>query len=95
MATSPPSSFPRRREPSPSGAPAAAGLSFAASAIYAQIDRIDGSAFEFGLTGTAKAVDKNGDGNADVIQVGKWGGTLSYAGTPAPLANATFKGQRL
>lgn len=72
-----------------------AGLSFAASAIYAQIDRIDGSAFEFGITGTAKAVDKNADGKADVIQVGKWGGTLSYAGTPAPLANATFKGQRL
>ena len=72
-----------------------AGLSFAASAIYAQIDRIDGSAFEFGITGTAKAVDKNADGKADVIQVGKWGGTLSYAGTPAPLGNATFKGQRL
>jgi hypothetical protein len=72
-----------------------AGLSFAASAIYAQIDRIDGSAFEFGITGVAKAVDKTHDGKADVIQTGKWGGTLSYAGTPAPLANATFKGQRL
>jgi hypothetical protein len=72
-----------------------AGLTFAASAIYAQIDRIDGSAFEFGITGTAKAVDRNGDGKADVIQVGKWGGTLSYAGNPAPLANATFKGTRL
>lgn len=72
-----------------------AGLTFAASAIYAQIDRIDGSAFEFGINGTAKAVDKNHDGKADVIQTGKWGGTLSYAGTPAPLANATFTGTRL
>ena len=72
-----------------------AGLSFAASAVYAQIDKIDGSAFEFGINGIAKAVDKNHDGKADVIQTGKWGGTLSYAGTPAPLANATFTGTRL
>ena len=72
-----------------------AGLSFAAAAIYQQIDRIDGAAFEFGINGTAKAVDKNHDGKADVIQTGKWGGTLSYAGTPAPLANATFTGTRL
>ncbi|MBV8761289.1 MAG: hypothetical protein JO257_28590 [Deltaproteobacteria bacterium] len=72
-----------------------AGLSFAASAIYQQIDHIDGAAFEFGINGTAKAIDKNHDGKADVIQTGKWGGTLSYAGTPAPLANATFTGTRL
>ena len=72
-----------------------AGLTFAASAIYTQIDKIDASAFEFEVTGTAKAVDKNKDGKADVIQTGKWGGTLSYAGTPAPLATATFLGQRL
>jgi hypothetical protein len=72
-----------------------AGLTFAASAIYQQIDRIDSAAFEFGINGRAKAVDKNHDGKADVIQTGKWGGTLSYAGTPAPLASATFKGTRL
>jgi hypothetical protein len=72
-----------------------AGLTFAATAIYQQIDKIDGSAFEFGISGTAKAVDKNHDGKADVIQTGKWGGTLSYAGSPAPLGNATFTGTRL
>jgi hypothetical protein len=72
-----------------------AGLTFAAHEIYAQIDKIDGSAFEFGISGVAKAVDKNHDGKADAIQTGKWGGTLSYAGSPAPLANATFTGTRL
>jgi hypothetical protein len=72
-----------------------AGLTFAASAIYQQIDKIDASAFEFDVAGTAKAVDKNHDGKADVIQTGKWSGTLSYAGTPAPLSTATFLGQRL
>jgi len=72
-----------------------AGLSFAASAIYAQIDKIDGSAFEFDVAGTAKAVDTNHDGKADKIQTGKWTGTLTYAGTPAPLSTATFLGARL
>lgn len=71
-----------------------AGLTFAASAIYAQIDKIDGSAFEFDVAGTAKAVDTNHDGKADKLQTGKWTGTLSYAGTPAPLSTATFLGQR-
>jgi hypothetical protein len=28
----------------------------------------------------------------DAIQLGKWSGTLSYSGTPAPLAAATFTG---
>ncbi len=72
-----------------------AGLTFAASAIYAQIDKIDGSAFEFDVAGTAKAVDTNHDGKADKLQTGKWTGTLSYAGTPAPLSTATFLGARL
>ena len=30
-----------------------------------------------------------------MIQTGKWDGTLSYAGSPAPLGNATFTGTRL
>jgi len=31
----------------------------------------------------------------DTIQTGKWAGTLSYAGTPAPLSTATFVGTRM
>jgi hypothetical protein len=72
-----------------------AGLTFAASAIYQQIDKIDSSAFEFDVSGIAKAVDTNHDGKADKIQTGTWARTLSYAGTPAPLSTATFLGQRL
>lgn len=72
-----------------------AGLSFAAQEIYTQIDKIDSSALEFEQTGTAKAVDKNADGKVDTIMTGKWSGTLSYAGSPAPLASATFNGTRM
>jgi hypothetical protein len=73
-----------------------AGLGFGAAAIYSKIDSIDASALEFGLVGTAKAVDTNADHKIDKIQTGQWTGTLSYSGTPAPLAaGATFVGTRM
>ena len=72
-----------------------AGLNYGAQTIYSKIDAIDSSALEFGLVGTAKGVDTNHDGKVDTIQTGKWTGTLSYAGTPAPLAAATFNGSRM
>ena len=72
-----------------------AGLNFGAQAIYQKISDIDASALEFDLTGTAKAVDTNHDGKADALQTGKWTGTLSYSGTPAPLSTATFTGARM
>jgi hypothetical protein len=72
-----------------------AGLQFGANAIYQKIGAIDSSALEFGLTGVAKGVDTNNDGKLDKIQTGAWAGTLSYAGTPAPLAAATFNGARM
>jgi hypothetical protein len=71
------------------------GLDLAAQKIYQQIADIDGSAFEFKVTGTAKAVDANGDHTADRIDRGAWAGDLSYAGTPAPLANAIFAGNKM
>ena len=71
------------------------GLQFGANAIYQKIDAIDGSALEFDVTGTAKALDTNQDLKVDTIQTGKWDGTLSYAGTPAPLSTATFNGKRM
>ncbi|HUJ59643.1 MAG TPA: hypothetical protein VLX92_14160 [Kofleriaceae bacterium] len=70
------------------------GLKFGASAIYQQIDKIDASALEFDMTGTAKAMDTNNDKKIDSLATGKWTGTLSYSGTPAPLATATFTGTR-
>jgi hypothetical protein len=72
-----------------------AGLKAGANAIYAQINRVDSAALEFGLTGLAKGVDKNHDGKLDQIQTGAWTGTLAYGGTGAPLATATFVGQRM
>jgi hypothetical protein len=71
-----------------------AGIAAGANTIYNKIDQIDGSALELGATGTAKIIDKDGDRKLDTIQTGKWDGTCTYAGTPAPLANATFFGQR-
>ena len=71
------------------------GLKAGAQAIYAQIDGIDSAALEFGITGIAKGIDRNGDKKMDVIQTGAWSGTLSYSGTAAPLAKGTFIGQRL
>ena len=69
-----------------------AGLTAASGLIYNQIGNIDSSALEFGINGTAKGLDTNKDGKMDKIQTGKWGGTLSYAGSPSPLSTATFFG---
>jgi hypothetical protein len=72
-----------------------AGLVYGANVVYQKIDAIDGSALELGLTGAAKALDKNGDKKIDTIQTGQWTGNASYAGTPAPLSAATFYGDRM
>jgi len=72
-----------------------AGLVVGANYIYSKIDGIDGSAMEFGLTGTARAIDKNNDRKLDTLQTGTWAGDLSYAGTPAPLTGSTFYGERM
>jgi hypothetical protein len=79
----------------PYAAACTAGLAAGANLIYSKLDAIDGSALEFDLVGTAKAVDSNNDSHADRIQTGVWTGTLSYAGTPAPLSTATFIGSRM
>jgi hypothetical protein len=72
-----------------------AGLAAGASALYDLMAELDGAALEFHLTGQARGVDKNRDGKLDELVTGSWSGSLSYAGTPAPLAEATFFGARL
>ncbi len=72
-----------------------AGLVAAATTLYTQLDRLDGSALELGITGTARAVDRNRDGKMDDIQTGVWAGNLSYAGSPAPLATSKFFGSKM
>jgi hypothetical protein len=71
------------------------GIVAASNALYTQLDNLDGSAFEFGITGTARAVDRNRDGKMDDIQTGIWAGNLSYAGAPAPLATSKFFGSKM
>jgi len=71
------------------------GLTAGADLIYTKIGEIDAQALEFGIVGAAKVLDKNADNKVDTIQSGSWKGTLSYAGTPAPLADATFFGSRM
>ncbi|MBX3155181.1 MAG: hypothetical protein KF773_04205 [Deltaproteobacteria bacterium] len=69
-----------------------AGLAAGANLLYAQLNNIDGSALEFGVTGEARGIDKNKDGKMDIIATGTWAGTLGYAGTPATLGDAKFFG---
>ncbi|HLL20757.1 MAG TPA: hypothetical protein VK427_01440, partial [Kofleriaceae bacterium] len=72
-----------------------AGLGAASTALYAKIASMDGVALELGLTGVARAVDKNRDGKMDEIQTGSWAGSLGYAGTPATLPDgAKFFGAK-
>jgi len=71
------------------------GLQAGANFVYSKIGAIDGSALELGLNGTAKIVDTNSDHKLDKIQTGQWTGNATYAGSPAPLAAATFFGARM
>ena len=72
-----------------------AGLAAGATALYNLMNNIDGAALEFDLTGEARGVDRNRDGKMDEIVTGAWTGGMSYAGTPAPLAETRFFGARL
>ncbi len=71
------------------------GLEKAADLIYNKLADIDGSVLELSLDGSARALDKDGDNRIDTIQTGTWAGTMSYAGTPADLTDATFFGTRM
>jgi hypothetical protein len=72
-----------------------AGLRAASNAFYVQLNNIDTAALEFNLAGTARGVDRSGDGKMDEILTGTWAGSLGYAGTPAPLGDAKFFGKKL
>jgi hypothetical protein len=71
------------------------GIATAANYVYHQIDLIDGTALQFGINGTARAMDKNNDRTIDAIVTGTWAGTLSYGTTPTPLVPAAFFGERM
>jgi hypothetical protein len=72
-----------------------AGLDAAAGAVYKQI-MAPNTALDLDLAGSARAVDSNDDFKVDKLSAGEWAGSMSYAGTPAALAQpATFFGARL
>ncbi len=72
-----------------------AGLKAGSTAFYRALDNVDTAALEFGLTGTARGIDRNRDGQMDEIQTGVWTGDLKYSGSPAPLATAKFFGTKM
>ncbi len=73
-----------------------AGLTAASAALYSKLSQMDGVALELGITGVARAVDKNRDGKMDEIQTGSWSGKLNYAATPATLPEgAKFFGAKM
>jgi hypothetical protein len=71
-----------------------AGLNGAAAVLYQQIARLDDTTLQIGLAGTARGIDRDRDGTMDEILTGLWTGSLTYAGTPAPLGEAKFSGLR-
>lgn len=71
-----------------------AGLNKGADYVYSKIATVDGTALRFGLTGTARAIDKDRNGSVDSIVTGAWTGDISYGPIPAPLSGATFFGAR-
>jgi hypothetical protein len=72
-----------------------AGLNAGANFVYAKINAIDGTALQFGLSGTARGFDRNNDRTIDSIATGTWTGTLSYGQAPSPLVPSTFFGERM
>ncbi len=71
------------------------GLDAAANAMYDQIAGIDSSALDFDMAGISATVDADGDYDVDRLENGVWTGTLGYAGTTAPLANATYNAVKI
>lgn len=71
-----------------------AGLTYASGLVYQEIDKIDGNALNFHLTGTAKGMDTNNDRVIDTIVTGSWTGMLSYGNTPTAMTPSAFTGAR-
>jgi hypothetical protein len=71
------------------------GLEAAAGYVEGLILSLDSNAMVLGINGSARWIDSNNDHRVDVLQGGTWEGNMSYAGTPAPLGESTFRGERM
>jgi hypothetical protein len=70
------------------------GIDAGANFVYSKIESIDSTALAFGLSGTARAQDKDNDRKIDVIQTGSWSGTMTYGATPVAMSPSAFYGER-
>ena len=71
-----------------------AGLAMLANDVYDRFTAIDVASFELDVTGTATAIDLDGDGTMDLISAGTWVGSTGYAGVSGQLGGATFDGHK-
>jgi hypothetical protein len=70
-------------------------LTDVATTFYSELAATDADMLELDVSGTADAIDRDGDGRVDELDEGRWLGTVSYAGAQAPLASGTFSGTRV
>src|SRR5262249_39094329 len=67
------------------------GAALAGARLATAVDRLDATAIDFRLAGTATLVDANLDGTAETIEDGVWAGQLLVDGTWVEVAG-TFSG---
>ena len=65
-----------------------------ADAFYDKLVAIDDTPLSLALSGTATAVDRDGDGTMDAIQAGAWTGGFDLGGARTPFGVATFEGTK-
>lgn len=68
------------------------GIDATAGVLEDQIINLGG--MDLTIAGQAKPMDTNTDRKIDVLLNGQWTGEVSYFDTPAPLTEATFRGER-
>lgn len=71
------------------------GLDAAAGWVEDRIRSLDDDAMVLGIAGGARWIDSNSDHRVDVLNGGTWEGEMTYIGTPAPLGESTFRGERM
>jgi hypothetical protein len=80
--------------PAPYRAACRAGVIAIAAEIETQIAAIDEAPLAIEFAGVAEGIDLNGDGTMDELRTGRWSGTLSVAGSRAPITAASFTGKK-
>ncbi|MGE5184220.1 MAG: hypothetical protein ACM31C_19255 [Acidobacteriota bacterium] len=66
----------------------------AADAFYDKLAAIDEAPLSLALSGSATAVDRDGDGTMDALAAGEWSGGFDLGGTRTPFGVATFQGAK-